>query len=213
MLANLIVTNSTEYLEQTIESVSKLGDTFIVFDGIKPIEGDFTSLTCNTNSSSVARKLGVEAILKNENYKFIQFIDSDDYLMITADPRPRLIDGYDLFYSDFIVRNEDFDYEYTEYLQSAAIGNMRFLPFKIKNPIVRASRFSGKNAVKIDQNLRVFSMADLVYQIGPTGMCHIPYTFYTCRVHSKMNNRLVSEKERMNCLSVIKGRINGQVSV
>lgn len=211
MLANLIVTNNAEYLEQTIDSASKLGDTFIVFDGIKPVEGNFTSLSCNANSPSVARKLGVEAILKNKDYKFIQFIDSDDYLM--GDPRPHLSEGYDLFFSDFVVRNEDFDYEYTEYLQSASIGNMRFLPFKIKNPIVRTSRFSGKNPVRIDQNLRLFSMADLVYQIGPTGMCHIPYTLYTCRVHSKMNNRLVSEKERMNCLSVIKGRINGKVSV
>ena len=173
MLANLIVTNSTEYLEQTIDSVSKLGDTFVVFDGIKPIEGNFTSLSCNANSSSVARKTGVEAIIKNKSYKFIQFIDGDDYL--TSDPRPRLSDDYDLFYSDFIVQNEDFDYKYTEYLQSASIDNMRFLPYKIKNPIVRASRFSGKNALKIDPNLRIFSITDLIYQIGPKAMCHIPY--------------------------------------
>lgn len=211
MLANLIVTNNTEYLEQTIDSVSKLGDTFVVFDGIKPIEGDFTSLSCNANSSSVARKTGVEAILKNKDYKFIQFIDSDDYLV--NDPRPYLFRGYDLFYSDFVVKNEDFDYQYTEYLPSASIGNMRFLPYKIKNPIVRTSRLCGKNAVKIDQNLRIFSIADLIYQIGPTGMCHIPYTLYTCRIHAKMNSRLVPEKERMNCLSIIKGRLNGKISV
>lgn len=211
MLANLIVTNNTEYLEQTIESVSKNGDTFVVFDGIKPIDGNFTTLTCNSNSPATARKIGVEAILKKTQYKFIQFIDSDDFAISAI--TPYLIDGYDLFYSDLLVKNEDFEYTYTEYLQSASIDNMRFLPFKIKNPVIRTTRFLGKNSLKIDPNLRLFSITDLIYQIGQQSMFHIPHALYICRIHSKMNSRLVSEKERLNCLSIIKGRLNGKISV
>ena len=211
MLANLIVTNNTEYLEQTIESVSKNGDTFVVFDGIKPIDGNFTALTCNANSSAVARKTGIEVIAKKPQYQFIQFIDSDDF--VTSSPIPYLTDGYDLFYSDFLVKNEDFEYTYTEYLQSACFDNMRFLPFKIKNPVIRTARFLAKNGLKIDPNLRLFSITDLIYQIGQQSMFHIPHALYTCRIHSKMNSRLVSEKERLNCLSIIKGRLNGKISV
>lgn len=211
MLANLIVTNNTEYLDETIDSAEKLGDTFVVFDGIKSTGGNFTSLTCNSNSPAVARKIGIDAILKTSKYKFIQFIDSDD--SIIDSPLPYLVDGYDLFYSDFLVYNEDFDYQYNEYLQSASIDNMRFLPFKIKNPIIRTSRFAGKNAAKIDANLRLFSVADLIYQIGPSSMFHIPNPIYKCRIHSKMNSRIVSEKERLQCLNIIKRRLNGEVSI
>lgn len=204
-IVTLIVTNYTEYFDRCIKSAVR---PYVVFDGVELVNGDYHFLTCNTNRPSVARNLFLQEITSD----FVQLLDSDDFLIDGYyDQIQQVIsqnDDYDLFYSDYTILNEDFEFKNREYLKSPTNSTIKETAPKIKNPIVRTSILK---KIKFDESLACFELVDLIYKIGPSRLYHHPYDMQSVRIHPKCFARTASKAQRDESMNIISGRINGKV--
>lgn len=206
-LITLIVTNNTTYLNQCVESAIK---PLVVFDGI-PVPEDFNyaSLSCNASRPSIARNTGLSKIGKCD---YIQLLDSDDFLSDnyyeTVLPIVSQNADFDVFYTDYTVLNEDFNFSHREYIKSVneflLIENL----IKIKNPIIRRSVFETK---KFNSDLTNFEIVDLMLQVGIDNIFHIPHSLQTVRIHPKGHNRLSNKESQKRSLNIINERMHGKV--
>lgn len=203
----IIVTNYTNYLKQSIDSSIC---PFIVYDGIKsPSDKDIHSIECNFNNQSKAKNLALSQI---KDFEFIQFLDAGDYLNNNYyEELEKCIsknNEFDFFYTDYKVINEDFDYQYREYLLSPSSSNIKETAPKIKNPLIRLSALKGK---RFDGNLVCYEMVDMIYQLGIKKMLHIPESLQHTRIHSKCRDRITSNKYKLNDIKIIDGRLHGKI--
>lgn len=206
-IQTLIITNYTDYLDQCVNSAI---NPLVVFDGI-PIPTDFNyhAVACNASRPSVARNLGLSKIIAND---FIQLLDSDDFLnenyFDTVLPILSQNPDFDIFFTDYNVLNEDFNFSNREFLRSIdeyfIIDNL----FKIKNPIVRSSVFKNK---QFDQDLTHFEIIDFLLRNGIDKIFHIPQPLQTIRIHPKGYNRISNRESQKRSLNIINGRIHGKV--
>lgn len=206
-ISTLIITNNLEYLDQCVKSSI---NPIVVFDGISiPENVNFNTTACNASRPSIARNTGLAKIKKCE---FIQFLDSDDFLndeyFDKILPIISQYNDFDIFYTDYTVLNEDFNFSHREYIKSAneflLIENL----IKIKNPIIRRSVFETK---KFNSDLTNFEIVDLMLQVGMDKMFHIPYSLQTVRIHPKSHNRLSNKESQKRSLNIINERIHGKV--
>ena len=205
--STLIVTNNTTYLDQCVKSSI---NPLVVFDGIAiPIDFHSDSVACNASRPSIARNVGLEKI---ENSEFIQLLDSDDFLhedyFETILPIISQNNDFDIFYTDYNVLNEDFQFTNREYLPSISYQFVVDDLFRVKNPIIRKSAFKNR---KFDTGLTNFELIDFMLQVGVNSIFHIPQSLQTVRIHSKNYNRISDKKNQKKSIDTINGRIHGKI--
>ena len=201
-IVTLIVTNYTTYLDQCIKSAI---NPLVVFDGIDPVKGDYHYLQCNASRPSIARNVG----LKDIECEFVQFLDSDDYL--NNDYYDKVLtyisDDYDLFYTDYNIINEEFNFSHKHYLTS--LSDLSSCIFTIKNPLVRLSALKKIKNEPFNSNFRCHEFVDLIKNIGIEKCYHIPYNLQNVRIHAKSHNRSISKEESDQVIRSMGGQTNG----
>ena len=201
VVTTLITTNYTKYLDQCVHSSV---NPFLVFDGIEPIEGHYTYVQCNASRPSIAKNTGLKSIVDSE---FIQFLDSDDYLRVSyydevlniAQENPE----FDLFYTDYSIINEDYNFSTKEYLNSLDLEHSNTV-FRIKNPLVRASVFS---KLKFNEEFTCHEFVDFINRLGYNKCFHIPSNLQNVRTHIKSHHRTISKEESIRIIKLMGGKV------
>lgn len=206
-IITVIVANNNEYLQQCVDSALQ---PYIVYDGIGPIEEiDCQYFQCNANRPSIAKNLALQNI-NWEGVDFVQFLDSDDYLASNYYEKViKVIESnndYDLFYTNYSILNEDFNFTNREYLNSISSDFKKEDFTKIKNPIIRI----GKSVHLFNNEMSCFEYIDLISKIGPSKCYHIPKDLQTIRLHAKSQSRMIRKEEVNRSFSLIDWeKING----
>jgi len=199
-IATVIITNNIEYLREAVES--SIGDLFIIYDGIKPekISGA-TEFQVEHKFPSMSRNF---ALSKLSDYEFVQFLDSDDYLLgdyfEQVLPIVRAHPDFSIFYTDYEVDLVELDFTHKEYLQSLYSKNANSIVPKIKNPLIRLSK------LRFDEQLPCFEYIDYIFKSGVSSTFHIPHFLQHVRIHNKSYESNVPQKVRAEAYKAINNR-------
>lgn len=206
-IITVIIANSHEYLKESIDSAL---NPIVIYDGIEPLDYDGPMIQCNAGRSSIAKNLALSKLEKSPE-AFIQFLDCDDFLAPNYyDVIRSFIENnpdYDLFYTDYSIKNEDYDFINREYVGSIGPEFKRENFYKIRNPLVRSSVF---NKVTFNDNMSSFENIDLITKVKRSKCYHIPKDLQTIRLHAKSPSRLINKEEALRSFNLIDWtKING----
>lgn len=208
-IATLVFTteNNIQYFDQCLKSTYS---PIVIFDGVDAIRSDnYSYLQCNSGRPSVAKNFGLSKI-DLAHTDFIQLLDADDFLNLNYyDEISQIIkvnDDYNLFFCDYSIINEDFNFTNREYLTSLCSDHKRDNVLKIKNPLIRSSVFS---KLRFNDDMTHFELIDLIVKIGIENCYHIPKDLQNVRIHAKSNVRLVRKEEAQRSFNLIDWKNNG----
>lgn len=206
-IITVIIANNHEYLQECIDSSI---NPIIIYDGIEPLDNNGPIFTCNSGRSSIAKNLALSKIDKSPE-TFIQFLDYDSFLSPTyyevVKPIIENNPDYDLFYTDYSIKNEELNFINREYVGSIGPELKRENFNKIKNPLVRSSVFT---KIKFNDDMSIFEYIDLITKIKRSKCYHIPKNLQTIRLHAKSLSRLIRQEETLRSFKLIDwDKING----
>lgn len=209
----VIITNYDEYIYRYLkQSIDSSIGPFLVYDGLEPVDKTLYHVECNFKNNAKCKNLAISEIKKIKNSEFIQFLNPDSYLSENyykeLEKHISENNEFDFFYTDYEIHNEDFDYQYREYLLSPSSSYIRETAPKIKNPLIRLSAFKNK---RFDENLTCYEMVDMIYQIGIKKMYHIPQSLQCVRIHPKCHERMTPTKSKLESMEIINRRLHGKV--
>lgn len=199
-IITVIIANSHEYLKESIDSAL---NPLIIYDGIEPLDSDGPIIQCNSGRSSIAKNLALTKVNKSPE-TFIQFLDCDDFLAPNYyDVMQPIIENnpdYDLFYSDYSIKNEDYNFINREYIGSIGPEFKRENFYKIRNPLIRSTVF---NSHRFNDNISSFEYIDLITKIKINKCYHVPKDLQAVRLHAKSPSRLLNKEEALRSFGLI----------
>lgn len=199
-IITVIVATNQEYLEDAIKSAI---NPLIIYDGIEPLDNNGAIFQCNSGRLSIAKNLALSKIEKSPEV-FVQFLDCDSFLspnyyktiLSFVENNP----DYDLFYTDYSIKNEDFNFINREYVGSIGPEHIKENFYKIKNPLVRSSIF---NKITFNGDMSIFENIDLITKVKKSKCFHIPQDLQTIRLHAKSQSRLIGQEEALRSFKLI----------